>query len=303
MPRTASVEAMKDYIPGELLRERKARAPDDIHVEIHAHAPVQEPVVVPAVPEPMLVWIVSGEAVVEERPLGGDWLAVPVRHGDFYLTTSPAPVEMRWRSTGATPFCVMHVYLGLPLLARVVKEHTGKELGGFALREVSGERDAVLVGLFQALHAALSAATPAAPGFVQGMAQAITAHVVAHYECSTDGRPVVRGGMPAHRLRRVLDAMHAGLAEPFDLGRLAALAELSAFHFSRVFKQATGMSPSRYFVRLRMDEARRLLSDTTMSVLDIGLAVGYASPSHFAQVFRESTGTAPSAWRGARQAR
>jgi AraC family transcriptional regulator len=109
--------------------------------------------------------------------------------------------------------------------------------------------------------------------------------------------------MPAHRLRRVLDAMHAGLAEPFDLGRLAALAELSAFHFSRVFKQATGMSPSRYFVRLRMDEARRLLSDTTMSVLDIGLAVGYASPSHFAQVFRESTGTAPSAWRGARQAR
>lgn len=50
-------------------------------------------------------------------------------------------------------------------------------------------------------------------------------------------------------------------------------------------------------------EARRLLSDTTMSVLDIGLAVGYASPSHFSQVFRESTGTAPSAWRGARQAR
>lgn len=63
MHRTASVGTMKDHIPGELLRERKARAPDDIHVEIHAHAPVQEPIVVPAVPEPMLAWIVSGEAV------------------------------------------------------------------------------------------------------------------------------------------------------------------------------------------------------------------------------------------------
>jgi AraC family transcriptional regulator len=301
MPRTASVESMKDHIPGELLRERKARAPDDIHVEIHAHAPVQEPIVVPAVPEPMLVWIISGEPVVEERPLGGEWLAVPVRRGDFYLTTSPAPVEMRWRNMSAEPFRVMHVYLGLPLLARVVKELTGKELGRFALREVSGERDAVLGALFQALHGALSGPAPAAPSFVQGVAQAITAHVVAHYECATDGRAVVRGGLPAHKLRRVLDAMHAGLAEPFDLGELAALAELSVFHFSRVFKQATGMSPSRYFVRLRMDEARRLLSDTEQSVLDIGLAVGYASPSHFSQVFRESTGTSPSAWRAVRQ--
>ncbi|GGX78326.1 helix-turn-helix domain-containing protein [Massilia dura] len=301
MTHTASVESMKEHIPGELLRERRARAPDDIHVEIHAHAPVQEPVVVPAVPEPMLVWIVSGAATVEERPLGGEWLAVPVRSGDFYLTTSPAPVEMRWRSTGDEPFCVMHVYLGLPLLARTARELAGKELARFALREVSGERDAVLGGLFQALHAALSGPVPAAASFVQGVAQAITAHVVAHYERETDGRAVVRGGLPAHKLRRVLDAMRDGLAEPFDLGRLAALAGLSVFHFSRVFKQATGMAPSRYFVRLRMDEARRLLGDTRQSMLDIGLAVGYASPSHFAQVFRESTGTAPSAWRAARQ--
>lgn len=299
---TASVESMKEHIPGELLRERRARAPDDIHVEIHAQAAVQEPVVVPAVPEPMLVWIVSGEAVVEERPLGGQWLAVPVRRGDFYLTTSPAPVEMRWRSTGAEPFCVMHVYLGLPLLARVAGELTGKELSRFALREVSGERDAVLGPLFQALHAALSAPVPAPPSFVQGVAQAITAHVVAHYERVTDGRPVARGGMTAFKLRRVLDAMHAALAEPFDLARFAAVAELSVFHFSRVFKQATGMAPSRYAVRLRMDGARRLLGETGQSVLDIGLAVGYASPSHFSQVFREYTGTAPSAWRAGRKA-
>jgi AraC family transcriptional regulator len=301
MAHTATVESMKQHIPGALLRERKARAPDDIHVEIHAHAPVQDPVVVPAVPEPMLVWIVSGAAVVEERPLGGEWLVVAVRHGDFYLTTSPAPVEMRWRSTAAEPFCVMHVYLGLPLLARVVQDLAGRALSRFALREVSGERDAVLGGLFQALHAALAGPAPAPASFVQGVAQALTAHVVMRYERDTDGRMVVRGGMPAHKLRRVLDAMHAGLAEPFGLARLAALAGFSVFHFSRVFKQATGMAPSRYFVRLRMDEARRLLSETGQSVLDIGMAVGYASPSHFAQVFRESTGTAPSAYRTARQ--
>jgi AraC family transcriptional regulator len=296
-----SVDAMKEHIPGELLRERKARSPDDIHVVVHAHSAVQGPIVVPAVPEPLLVWIASGAAIVEERPLHGEWLAVPVRQGDFYLTTSPAPVEMRWRSTGEAPFRVMHVYVGLPLLARLVKQLTGKELPQFALREVSGEHDAVLCGLLQALYAAVSTPAGAGPEFVLGVGQAMTAHLVAHYAAVTDGRPVIRGGMPAHKLRRVLDKMRGELAEPFDLARLADEAELSTFHFSRVFKQATGMSPSRYFVRLRMEQARRLLCETKHSVLDIGLLLGYGSPSHFAQVFREFTGASPSAYRAGKQ--
>jgi AraC family transcriptional regulator len=183
----------------------------------------------------------------------------------------------------------------------VVGELTGKELSRFGLREVSGERDVVLGGLFHALHAALAAPAPTSASFVRGMAQAMTAHVVAHYELETDGRVIVRGGLPAFKLRRVMDTMHAGLSEPFDLRRLATAAELSAFHFSRVFKQATGMAPSRYVARLRMDEARRLLSETDRSVLDIGLGVGYASPSHFSQVFRESTGMTPSAYRSDRK--
>lgn len=301
MTNMASIESMKAYIPGALLRERRARSPDDLHVEIHAQDTIQAPVVVPAVPEPMLVWIVSGEALVEERPLGGHWLAVPVRQGDFYLTTSPAPVEMRWRRTGAAPFCVMHVYVGLPLLARVAKELAGEGLARFALREVSGGCDIVLGGLLQALHAALSGPAPASAGFMQGVAQAITAHVVAHYGCATGGRVAVRGGMPAGKLGRVVDAMRAGLAEPFDLARLAAQAGLSPFHFSRVFKQATGMAPSRYFVRLRVDEARRLLCTPGRTVVEVALAVGYGSPSHFARVFREFTGETPAAWRAGRQ--
>ncbi|WP_449542569.1 helix-turn-helix domain-containing protein [Enterobacter ludwigii] len=88
--------------------------------------------------------------------------------------------------------------------------------------------------------------------------------------------------------------MHEELAHPFDLARLAGLAELSEFHFSRVFKQSTGLSPSHYFIRLRMEEARRLLSETEDSMISIALTVGYNSPSHFAAIFRKHTGISPS---------
>lgn len=297
MTELTSAEGMKEHIPGQMLREHKAQAADDIYVEIATRSAVQDEIVVPAVPEPMLVWIASGAALVQERPLGGEWLAVPVRQGDFYLTTSPSPVEMRWRSTSPLPFKVMHVYLGLELFARTVRAATGRALTEFALREVSGERDAVLGGLFEALYLSLNAPQRPADDFVRGLAQALASHLVRHYETTPDGRSAVRGGLPAHKLHRIIDTMRTNLAEPFELAHYAGMAGLSVFHFSRVFKQATGMAPSRYVVRLRVEEARRLLCETDQSVVDIGYGLGYQSPSHFSQVFRQMTGVTPSAYR------
>jgi AraC family transcriptional regulator len=298
MTNITSAEGMKEHIPGQLLRERKAQAADDIYVEIATRSPVQDEIVVPAVPEPMLVWIASGSAVVQERPLGGEWLAVPVRQGDFYLTTSPAPVEMRWHSTSPQPFKVMHVYLGLELFVRKLSAAAKDARGPIALREVSGERDPILCGMLEVLYLSLQLPKPPADDFVQELGHAITSHVVRHYQKPAEGRSAVRGGLPAHKLHRIIDAMRANLAEPFELAVYADMAGLSVFHFSRVFKQATGMAPSRYIVRLRVEEARRLLCETAEPVIDIGYALGYQSPSHFSQVFRQMTGVTPSAYRG-----
>ena len=57
------------------------------------------------------------------------------------------------------------------------------------------------------------------------------------------------------------------------------------------------MSPSRYQLTLRLDEARRLLRETRKSVVEIALDVGYANPSHFAQLFRRETGLSSSDYR------
>jgi AraC family transcriptional regulator len=68
----------------------------------------------------------------------------------------------------------------------------------------------------------------------------------------------------------------------FSLIRLAQEADMSEFHFSRAFKRTTGLSPSQYFIHLRLKKARRLLRETNRSVIKIGLDVGYTSPSYFA---------------------
>ena len=83
------------------------------------------------------------------------------------------------------------------------------------------------------------------------------------------------------------DWMAEHLAEEFSLGRLAEQAGMSEFHFNRLFKRATGVPPSQYQIKLRMDASRRLLRETKKSVIAIANEVGYSNPSHFAQLFRK----------------
>ena len=89
------------------------------------------------------------------------------------------------------------------------------------------------------------------------------------------------------------------LAESISIEKLAELAELSPFHFSRVFKQATGMTPLQLVTRERMLQAQRLIRETSRSLIEIALEVGYTSPSHFAQVFRRMVGLTPTEFRNA----
>jgi AraC family transcriptional regulator len=107
-----------------------------------------------------------------------------------------------------------------------------------------------------------------------------------------------RGGLTPFVLQRVREYVSAHLAGAIRLQRLAALAGLSPFHFSRAFKVSTGMAPHAYVLHCRIVEAKRLLSCTTLAVADIARRTGFSSPGQLSERFRASTGTTPSAFRG-----
>lgn len=296
----SSAEAFERYVPGERVASSQGEAWKDVLAQVFARRPVQDSLIIPAVPEPLIVWVLSGTADVAERELDGEWKTNRVAAGDFFLTTSPRPCELRWTTVGTEPFHVMHLYLGLDLMQRAVRDVLGEDAAQAGLREASGERDDVLSMFLAQLHAELvSQRTPSAL-LVQGLAQGLAVHLVRRYTDPDARRQSQRGGLPAFKLHRVLGLMETSLAEDFQLARLAQEAALSEYHFCRVFKKSTGFSPSRYFIRLRMEHARRLLRETARPVIEIGLDVGYASPSHFAQVFRREVGVTPSAYRAQR---
>jgi AraC family transcriptional regulator len=133
--------------------------------------------------------------------------------------------------------------------------------------------------------------------FVRGIAQAVAVHLARHYAEVPDAATSGVSGLPAFKLRRVTDWMAEHLADEFSLARLARQVGMSEFHFNRLFKRATGVPPSQYQIRLRIDAARRLLRETKLSVIRVGNEIGYSNPSHFARIFRTETGLTPSEYR------
>ena len=296
VPHRTSPAGLEIYIAGRTLVSGDGPAWTDMFVQVFSRLKVQQPFLVPAVAEPLVVWVISGEACVEERDLGGEWAANTVRVGDFFLTRSPTPYEMRWRAEGDEPFQVMHLYLSVQLFERVAEEILGKAANAMRLRDISGGRDQRLSNMLELIHAELTAEGRGSRLFVQGLAQTLTVHLIRHY-ATYDAETRPSNALPGVKLRRVIAFMDAHLEEPFDLARLAQTAGMSEFHFSRLFKKATGLSPSRYFIRQRIARAQQLLQETDTSIIEVGMSVGYSSPSHFAQIFRREAGLSPSDYR------
>jgi AraC family transcriptional regulator len=79
---------------------------------------------------------------------------------------SATPYELRWQVIGPEPFEVMHVFIGLPIFSKAIKDVLGVEADAPTLREVSGERDPILTALLDQLRTELISHTPASPLFV-----------------------------------------------------------------------------------------------------------------------------------------
>lgn len=295
----SSAEAFDEHVPGVLLATSKDYPLKDLYIQMFARSQVQESIMLPAVPEPLVVWILSGTAVVEEREPGGEWKASRVTQGDFFLTNSPRPCELRWKAEGTEPFTVMHLYLGLGLVRQAVMELFNEDSTDAGLKEISGASDAVLSQLLEHLRLELTSQHRPSPLYVHGIGQSLAVHIVRQYSDPALRGSVHRGGLPAYKLKRITDLLRESLEDEFSLSRLAEEAGLSEYHFCRAFKQSTGMSPSAYFIRLRLERARRLLRETGKSIIEVGMEVGYTSPSHFAKVFRREVGVSPSSYRSA----
>ena len=295
-PNRTAASAFPRYAAGEVLGDSGSLQWKGLFVRRYRFPRVVDRFLVPATPEPLISCGIAGAAEFRERELGDTWKTSEIGRGHIFVTRSRTPYEVAHRSRAGEELEVVQVHIAVDqFLAAVNATYPGKS-AEIEVLDFSG-RDEALANLCYACAEMVSARTPGKSGTIADLTRLFATYIAEKYTVTGKEKPNFHSGLPIWQLRKVEDHVRHHLAEEISVEALAGLVELSPFHFSRVFKEATGMSPLQYVTRERITVAQQLIRETSRSLIDIGMEVGYTSPSHFAKVFRRVTGTTPTNFR------
>jgi AraC-like DNA-binding protein len=172
-----------------------------------------------------------------------------------------------------------------------------KSIVTFTRDHLHGDRK--LDGLLEGFASELATEKPGRAIVMRALVEQLLVHILRNYSMPrlSEELELSRVGLVDRRIRRSVELMHTQLDQELTLKALAAASYLSPFHFARLFKKLTGLSPHNYLANIRATRAQLLLAETDLSVTEVGARVGYLSGSHFTKAFRLATGATPREFR------
>jgi AraC family transcriptional regulator len=222
---------------------------------------------------------------------GRGWKTDRVGHLGVNLFPAGMPYSVRWRQPAER------------ILVEIAPEDlaslTALELGGgrVELRPAAAIEDPFLAHLALALLQEVRAGAPGGRICGESLATALLAHLL---RTRSDVRlPAQGASLSKAKLGLVLEHIAGHLGAGLSLRGLADLVQMDVFRFVRAFKKSTGLPPHRYVLQVRIDRAKTLLRDPMLSIGEVALQTGFATPSHFSTTFRRMTRTTPRSFREA----
>ncbi|TGD77646.1 helix-turn-helix domain-containing protein [Hymenobacter wooponensis] len=236
--------------------------------------------------EHVLVLHQVAEPLVIRRRRAGQVQKTVYRTGDLGLYPGgDHAAEVDW----ATPRRNIYLTLDHRYLAQLVREDAS--IRRFALCERLKFKDPLLNQLIQQLLQAAGSQRALGRFYVESLTNALCQQLIEHH--ATYQRPSRQPRLPAAALARIQAYLEAHPEAPVTLQTLAGLANLSIFHFARLFKHATGVSPYQYVVQSKMQRAKHLLRQGGATIDGISDALGFASAKSFVAAFTRAVGCTP----------
>lgn len=293
---TAAFPNVARALPSSAAAEGAGRTWDG--VEVARFRPVLEEISVPALSNHLVVLHLGPPVTVTQSAGGGRPSERLVGTGGSAILPAGLASEWRWRNRREGHADSLHLYLA-PALIRAAAEGVGVDpdlveiVGGLVPHDPQIER----IGL--SLLPDLAAEEPVGGALFAGaLSRALAVHLLREH--STLGGRSRRaaysepgGGLTGRALRRATDYVGDNLAGDLTLAGIARAANTSPYHFSRLFKRSTGLSPHQYVIRQRVERARALLTNTALPLHEIAEAAGFAHQSHMGHHLKRLLGVSP----------
>jgi AraC family transcriptional regulator len=217
---------------------------------------------------------------------------IPAKLGPSTVTIAPAGVPMRSRRDRG--FEVTSIFLDPLAVTEIARAETGCDIP--EVRMQYGIADPLIRSIGMMLDAELFSGCRSSRIYAESLATALAAQIFARYSNrASENHPSAK--LNKTQLRRSVEFIHENLDKDLTLAEVAAVANMSKYHFAKSFRQMTGIAPHRYLVKVRIEKARKLLTLDTISVEEVANRVGYADKGHFSAQFMKIVGVSPSRYR------
>lgn len=128
--------------------------------------------------------------------------------------------------------------------------------------------------------------------------QTLLVNLIRNLKLGSNHDATLTGGLAPMMVARLKEFIEANLHRQISLAELAAQAQLSEYHFARMFKISLAQTPQQYVTERRVALAKRLLAARdALPLAEVALNCGFSSQSHFGRVFRQVVGLTPGQWR------
>jgi AraC family transcriptional regulator len=211
--------------------------------------------------------------------------------GSMILLTPGTRDRLRWnRPSKRVVLSVDESYL-----LRVAQELGRKSDLGFESHWIFEDRQLHL--LLSEMRREMETGWETGPLYGDHLGMSLSIALIQKYSRDVTISRQARGGISRVRLQHVLEYIAANSHLEIKLENLAEVAGMSRFHFARLFRSAMGVTPHRYLMDQRLQQAKALLRLDTRAVSEIAVETGFANAGHFAHSFRLYVGASPTEWK------
>lgn len=244
--------------------------------------------------ENLCIIVQLGSPVDVSARLGDETYQQRLSPGDIIIV--PAGRQLDWSQPENVESHALHLYLH-PNFLRETAESIDFNPSQILIAPQFGIQDEHLHHITLSLFEEMKEASVIGRIYADSLAKVLAMQLIRRYSYLKELHN--RGGMAPRKLRRAIDFINENLdqEQTVALAAVAHAVQMSYFHFSRSFKQSTGVSPNVYMTEQRIDRAKKLLTETELPIAEIALRTGFASQSHFTTTFRKLVWTTPKAFR------